>query len=95
MTSNRLLHYKNKKGVAYENLALVNLLDKHSTTIENHDIVVAESAKFSPTIEQQVLKSSCHADVESLFDVCDDVVGLSLMSHEVQCDSTIIEVKGQ
>jgi hypothetical protein len=71
------------------------LLDKHSTTIENHDIVVAESAKFSPTIEQQVLKSSCHADVESLFDVCDDVVGLSLMSHEVQCDSTIIEVKGQ
>jgi hypothetical protein len=33
--------------------------------------------------------------VESLFDICDDDVGLSLMSHEVQHDGTIIEEKGQ
>jgi hypothetical protein len=95
VTPNGLLHCKSKKAVASENLASVNLLDKQSTTIENHEIFVAQSAEISPTIEQQVLKSSCDVDVELLFDICDDVVGLSLMSHEVQCDGTIIEVKGQ
>jgi hypothetical protein len=71
------------------------LLDKQSSTIKNHEIVVVESAEISPTIEKQVLMSSCDVDVELLFDVCSDAMGLFLMSHELQRDDTIIEVKGQ
>jgi hypothetical protein len=55
----------------------------------------AECSEISPTLEQQVLQYYCDADVESLFNVGDDVVGLSLMSHEVQRDGTITNMKGQ
>jgi hypothetical protein len=58
-------------------------------------MIVAEFAEISPTVEQQVLKSSCDANVESLFDIGDDVVGLSLMSREVTCDGTIATSTGQ
>jgi hypothetical protein len=65
------------------------LYEKQSNTIENlEEMVVAEFAEISPIVEQQVLESSCDADVESLFAI-GDVVGLSLMSHEVTHDLTI------
>jgi hypothetical protein len=95
-TMNKLLHCKNKKVVASENLALVNLHEKESNTIKNHEeMVVAEFAEISPIVEQQVLESSCDANVESLFAIGDDIVGLSLMSHEVTCDGTIAISTGQ
>jgi chaperonin cofactor prefoldin len=60
-----LLHCKNKKVVASENLASVNLYEKQSNTIESHEeMVVTEFAEISPIIEQKVLESSCDADVE-------------------------------
>jgi hypothetical protein len=69
--------------VASKNLALVSLHEKQSNTIENHEeMVVAKFAEISPIVQQQV-ESSCDADVESLFAIGDDVVGLSLMSREV------------
>jgi hypothetical protein len=63
--------------------------------IENYEMVVAEFAEISPIVEQQVLESSCDADVESLFAIGEDVVGLSLMSRVVKCDGTIAISTGQ
>jgi hypothetical protein len=66
------------------------LHEKQSNTIENHEeMVIAEFAKISPIVEQQVLEPSCDANVESLFAIGDDVVGLSLMSREVTRGGTI------
>jgi hypothetical protein len=91
-----LLHCKNKKVVTSENLASVNLYEKQSNTIKNHvEMVVFEFAEISPIVEQQVLESSCDADVESLFAIGDDVVGLSLMSLEVTRNGTISISTGQ
>jgi hypothetical protein len=76
---------KIKKVVASENLASVNLYEKQSNTIENYEeMVVAEFVEIS-----------CDADLESLFAIGDDVVGLSLMSREVTRDGTISISTGQ
>jgi hypothetical protein len=72
------------------------LHEKQSNIIENYkEMVVAQLAEISPTVEQQVLESSWDADVESLFAIGDDVVGLSLMSHEVTRGGTIAISTGQ
>jgi hypothetical protein len=72
------------------------LHEKQYNTIENHEeMVVAKFAEISSIVEQQVLESSCDADVESLFAIGDDVVDLSLMSHEVTHDGTIAISMGQ
>jgi hypothetical protein len=87
---------KTKKFVTSENLASVNLYEKQSNTIESHEeMVVSEFAEISPIVEQRVIESSCDADVESLFAIGDDVVGLSLMSREVMRNGTISTSTGQ
>jgi hypothetical protein len=96
VTPNELLHCKHKKVIASKNLASVNLHEKQSNTIENHEeIVVADFAEIFPIVDQQVHESSCDANVKSLFAIGDDVVGLLLMSREVTRDGTIAISTGQ
>ena len=58
---------------------------------------VPVNASVSDTLEQQVYEDSCdEANSEPFTESNDDALdGLSLMSHEVCGDGTIIDMKGQ
>ena len=69
-----------------------------ATSIVEADVLVNTSVPdFSSTLEQQVGEDFCDgAHKEPLTESNDDAMdGLSLMSHEVRGDGTIVAMKGQ